>query len=76
MKTRYLADSLGLPPDWQAERYSTTIRLIGPTPYGGPAPTIDLVLPYSSTDLEIEDLKVRCAQAIADFRAGRKPSIS
>lgn len=71
MKTRYLADSLGLPPDWQAERYSTTIRLIGPTPYGGPAPTIDVVLPYDNS--ELEDLKVRCAQAIADFRASLKP---
>lgn len=60
-KTRYLADDLHLPADWQAERYSTTIRLIGPN--GRKA---DVVLPYDSK--EIDQLRADCAEAIKNAK--------
>jgi hypothetical protein len=62
MKTRYLADELNLPSDWQAERYSTSIRLLGP--YGR---SVDIVLPYGQIDLE--QLRAECADKIMQSRA-------
>lgn len=60
-QTRYLAESLGLPPDWQAERYSTTIRLIGPC--GAKA---NVVIPYGVDNIHAA-LVAACAQAIKDY---------
>ena len=56
MRTRYLADSLGLPHDWWAEQYSTSIRLIGPNGERG-----DVILPYR---YDLEALKRTCAEVI------------
>jgi hypothetical protein len=60
MKTRYLADSLGLPPDWQAERYSTTIELIGPNGLKG-----RIVLPQEGT-IDGDYLKNEAAKAVKE----------
>ena len=62
--TRYLADSLGLPADWSADRYSTTIELSGPRGLKAM-----LVLPYGEIDLE--KLKAESAAAIAKATGGQ-----
>lgn len=64
MKTRHLADSLGLPANWQAERYSTTVRIIRDRKPGEAREfTADLVLPYGND--ELADLKARVAEIVA-----------
>ena len=71
MKTRYLADSLGLPPDWQAERYSNSIMLTGPHGERGL-----VVLPYGDPDHHLEALKRKCAEVIAGVIAATKSARS
>lgn len=60
MSTRYLADSLGLPQNWQAERYSTTIELIGPNGIKA-----RIILPQEGR-IDVEYLRTEAAKAIKE----------
>lgn len=64
MSTRYLADDLQLPADWQAERYSTTIELIGPNRRKG-----RIVLPQEGR-INIEALRIEAANAVKEATQG------
>lgn len=67
MSARYLADSLDLPANWQAERYSTTIKLIRDRKSGeSNAFTAEVVLPYDNTPDNLAALKFEIATVVAN----------
>jgi hypothetical protein len=64
MKTRYLAESLSLPDNWSAERYSTTIELMRDKQPGECNQLrTRIVLPYGALDVDL--LSADAAEAIA-----------
>ncbi len=66
MKTRYMADSLALPSNWQAERYSTHIRIIRDRKPGESREfTADIVLPYDYDANAFEAPKSQVAAVVA-----------